>query len=209
MPLPWQAAFPDLQSYSGYAWYRREFELPADWLAGEVLLHFGAVDYWCQVFVNGQLAGDARGRLYPVHPAHPRLDPARAQTEIACASMMRPRTRSPSRAGRTIARDPTSAAPPFDRQQYAARQAGMVHQCRRHLAGCDADGGAADLYRPGARHAGYSCRAGHVRGRRWPGPSSERLPRRCDAASLPRCRRGGAHVGIARWPAGQTGIDAR
>ena len=30
VPLPWQAAFPELQTYSGYAWYRRSFELAAD-----------------------------------------------------------------------------------------------------------------------------------------------------------------------------------
>jgi beta-galactosidase/beta-glucuronidase len=53
VPMPWQAVFPELQTYSGFAWYRRAFDLPEDWLAGELLLHFGAVDYWCRVFVNG------------------------------------------------------------------------------------------------------------------------------------------------------------
>lgn len=65
VPLPWQAAFPELQAYSGYAWYRHEFELDESWLAGELLLHFGAVDYWCQVFVNGQLAGQHEGGYTP------------------------------------------------------------------------------------------------------------------------------------------------
>ena len=57
VPMPWQAAFPELQEYSGYAWYRRTFDVEGDWLDGEALLRFGAVDYWCQVFVNGTLAG--------------------------------------------------------------------------------------------------------------------------------------------------------
>jgi hypothetical protein len=61
VPLPWQAAFPELQQYSGYAWYRRAFDLDAQWLGGELLLTFGAVDYWCQVFVNGQLCGEHEG----------------------------------------------------------------------------------------------------------------------------------------------------
>ncbi|MCW5850670.1 MAG: hypothetical protein KIT87_11400 [Anaerolineae bacterium] len=65
VPLPWQAAFPDLQQYSGYAWYRRVEELTPEWLAGEVLLHFGAVDYWCQVFVNENLAGEHEGGYTP------------------------------------------------------------------------------------------------------------------------------------------------
>src|SRR5215210_5886370 len=61
VPLPWQAAFPELERYSGYAWYRRNFSLDDEWLGGEVLLRFGAVDYWCQVFVNGQLVGEHEG----------------------------------------------------------------------------------------------------------------------------------------------------
>ncbi|MBN9391282.1 MAG: hypothetical protein J0I20_24850 [Chloroflexi bacterium] len=65
VPLPWQAAFKDLAQYSGYAWYRREFDLAEDWLSGDLLLHFGAVDYWCQVFVNGELAGEHEGGYTP------------------------------------------------------------------------------------------------------------------------------------------------
>lgn len=61
VPLPWQAAFQDLGRYSGFAWYRREIELADEWLTGDLLLHFGAVDYWCQLFVNGQLAGEHEG----------------------------------------------------------------------------------------------------------------------------------------------------
>lgn len=66
VPLPWQAAFPDLQQYSGYGWYQTDFEVPAAALNGELLLHFGAVDYWCQVFVNGTLAGEHEGGYMPI-----------------------------------------------------------------------------------------------------------------------------------------------
>ena len=38
-------------------WYHRTIETPAAWLAGRVLLHFGAVDYECRAFVNGQPVG--------------------------------------------------------------------------------------------------------------------------------------------------------
>jgi hypothetical protein len=65
VPLPWQAAFKDLAEYSGYAWYRREFDLGGDWLGGDLLLHFGAVDYWCQVFVNGRMVGQHEGGYTP------------------------------------------------------------------------------------------------------------------------------------------------
>jgi hypothetical protein len=63
--MPWQAAFPELQHYSGYAWYRRSVDLDESWLAGEVLLQFGAVDYWCQVYINGQLASEHEGGYTP------------------------------------------------------------------------------------------------------------------------------------------------
>ena len=65
VPMPWQAALPELERYSGYAWYRRTFQLDETWLAGEVLLQFGAVDYWCQVFLNGRLAGEHEGGYTP------------------------------------------------------------------------------------------------------------------------------------------------
>src|SRR6476661_10793837 len=65
VPLPWQAAFGELENYSGFAWYRRNFEVEPGWLAGEILLQFGAVDYWCEVFLNGQPAGQHEGGYTP------------------------------------------------------------------------------------------------------------------------------------------------
>jgi hypothetical protein len=65
VPMPWQAAFPELSRYSGYAWYQHRFELSPDWMTGELLLHFGAVDYWCQVYVNGQYVGAHEGGYTP------------------------------------------------------------------------------------------------------------------------------------------------
>src|SRR5688572_2851302 len=61
VPLPWQAAFPELEPYGGYAWYMRDFDIDDTWLNGEVLVTFGAVDYWCEVFINGQRAGEHEG----------------------------------------------------------------------------------------------------------------------------------------------------
>ncbi|WP_276358063.1 glycoside hydrolase family 2 protein [Cohnella caldifontis] len=48
-------------------WYRRTFELPADWSAGRVLLHFGAVDYEAEVWINGQSVGKHRGGYSSFH----------------------------------------------------------------------------------------------------------------------------------------------
>lgn len=44
-----------------YLWYRRSFALPPGFFKGRVLLHFGAVDQSCRVWVNGKEAGSHRG----------------------------------------------------------------------------------------------------------------------------------------------------
>lgn len=48
-------------------WYRREFTIPEGWCreCGRVLIHFGAVDYYSEIRVNGQLAGTHRGGYTP------------------------------------------------------------------------------------------------------------------------------------------------
>ena len=42
-------------------WYRRKINVTADNLKGRVLLHFGAVDYEANIFVNGKKAGYHKG----------------------------------------------------------------------------------------------------------------------------------------------------
>ncbi|MDO8539023.1 MAG: glycoside hydrolase family 2 TIM barrel-domain containing protein [Opitutaceae bacterium] len=46
-------------------WYHRTFEIPADWRGARVAVHFGAVDYECQLYVNGAPAGSHRGGFDP------------------------------------------------------------------------------------------------------------------------------------------------
>jgi hypothetical protein len=46
-------------------WYRRTVEVPAAWSGQRVLLHFGAVDWEVQVWVNGKEAGGHRGGYDP------------------------------------------------------------------------------------------------------------------------------------------------
>ena len=46
-------------------WYRRDFEIPAEWKSKRVLLHFGAVDYESEVWVNGAFAGCHIGGYTP------------------------------------------------------------------------------------------------------------------------------------------------
>jgi beta-galactosidase/beta-glucuronidase len=42
-------------------WYHRAFEVPDTWTDRRVLLHFGAVDWSCRVWVNGLEVGQHRG----------------------------------------------------------------------------------------------------------------------------------------------------
>ncbi|MBG0770880.1 MAG: beta-galactosidase, partial [Anaerolineaceae bacterium] len=46
-------------------WYRRTFTLPADWTGSRILLHFGAVDWACRIWVNGEQVGEHSGGYDP------------------------------------------------------------------------------------------------------------------------------------------------
>ncbi len=46
-------------------WYRRSFDIPADWAGKRTLLHFGAVDFESAVWVNGALVGSHKGGSDP------------------------------------------------------------------------------------------------------------------------------------------------
>jgi beta-galactosidase/beta-glucuronidase len=46
-------------------WYSRTFEVPAAWRGKDVLLHFGAVDWRADVFVNGNMVGTHQGGFTP------------------------------------------------------------------------------------------------------------------------------------------------
>src|SRR5512137_2745247 len=46
-------------------WYRRTFTVPEAWNNKTILLHFGAVDWDCDVWVNGTLVGNHKGGYDP------------------------------------------------------------------------------------------------------------------------------------------------
>ncbi|MDR1809313.1 MAG: beta-galactosidase [Prevotella sp.] len=46
-------------------WYYREFMLNPAWKGKQIMLHFGAVDYECKVWVNNELAGTHKGGNNP------------------------------------------------------------------------------------------------------------------------------------------------
>jgi hypothetical protein len=65
VPSSWQAQFADLIGYDGAAWYRRSFAAPAGWRDFMLRLRFGAVNYYAEVWVNGQQVGSHEGGYAP------------------------------------------------------------------------------------------------------------------------------------------------
>lgn len=67
VPGSWEAQFHSEATIFGRAWYRRRVQVPAEWRERAVFLYFGAVNYYCQVWVNGQFLGDHEGGYTPFH----------------------------------------------------------------------------------------------------------------------------------------------
>ena len=68
VPFPIESALSGVQKTMNpdqTLWYRRTFELPADWGKQSVMLHFGAVDWQAVVWVNGQKVSEHRGGYTP------------------------------------------------------------------------------------------------------------------------------------------------
>ena len=66
VPAPWQAD-PRFRDHLGEAWYQREFQVGAEWLAPgrNLMLGFGAVDYYAEVWLNGTKVGEHEGGYLP------------------------------------------------------------------------------------------------------------------------------------------------
>lgn len=61
VPFPVESALSGVMKHVEYMKYRRTFEIPADWKGSNVRLNFGAVDWLCDVYINGKLAGSHQG----------------------------------------------------------------------------------------------------------------------------------------------------
>ncbi len=65
VPFPMESALSGVMQYHPYSWYRREFTVPPDWNGQRILLHFEAVNWRSQIFVNGQNLGTHTGGYDP------------------------------------------------------------------------------------------------------------------------------------------------
>jgi beta-galactosidase len=63
VPHTWQIE-ATVTEYYGTAWYRRTFDVPTDWRTLAVRVEFEAVFHTATVWINGQMAGEHRGRGY-------------------------------------------------------------------------------------------------------------------------------------------------
>jgi len=68
VPFPVESALSGVMKRVGEEnrlWYRRTFDVPAQWAGKRILLHFGAVDWETTVWVNGKQLGTHRGGYDP------------------------------------------------------------------------------------------------------------------------------------------------
>ena len=63
VPTIWNIAFPDAE---GIGFYRKVFDLPADWDGKAVQLHFDGVSYRAEVWLNGRFVGAHLGAYTPL-----------------------------------------------------------------------------------------------------------------------------------------------
>lgn len=68
VPYPLESALSGVKKQlfpSEWLWYRRDFTVPNEWKNEKLLLHFGAVDWRAEVYVNGIKACQHEGGYYP------------------------------------------------------------------------------------------------------------------------------------------------
>jgi beta-mannosidase len=65
MQLPTNWYLTDVGDFFGTIWFRREFRVPAELRGQRLFLRFGAVDYFADVWLNGEYLGSHEGMFNP------------------------------------------------------------------------------------------------------------------------------------------------
>ncbi|GCE23029.1 glycoside hydrolase family 2 protein [Dictyobacter kobayashii] len=66
VPFAWETAISGVgQEWLPAGWYHLRLQRPQEWARERTILHFGAVHYLCQVWVNGLWIGEHRGGYLP------------------------------------------------------------------------------------------------------------------------------------------------
>ena len=83
VPYPMESAVSGVMQYHAWSWYRTVFGVPAGWGGQRVILHFDAVTWEAQVFVNGHSLGVHKGGYDSFSfDITPYLSIAKAQQEL-------------------------------------------------------------------------------------------------------------------------------
>lgn len=61
VPFPVESALSGVMEHHDRLWYRRTFTVPPAWAGQQIRLHFGAIDFESEVFINGKSMGIHRG----------------------------------------------------------------------------------------------------------------------------------------------------
>ena len=65
VPFPVESALSGVMEHHERLWYKRTFTIPENWKGERILLHFGAVDFLSEVFINGKSVGVHKGGYDP------------------------------------------------------------------------------------------------------------------------------------------------
>ena len=65
VPFPVESALSGIMEQLDKFWYRRTFEIPSKWKGKKILIHFGAVEYEAEVFINEKKIGLHKGGYLP------------------------------------------------------------------------------------------------------------------------------------------------
>lgn len=61
VPYPVESAISGVMQHYDRMWYKRYFDVPTEWSGKKIILHFGAVDWEAEVYINGTSLGIHRG----------------------------------------------------------------------------------------------------------------------------------------------------
>jgi len=61
VPFPVESALSGVMEHHDRLWYRRNFFIPAQWKGKRIMIHFGAIDWESEIFINGKSLGIHKG----------------------------------------------------------------------------------------------------------------------------------------------------
>lgn len=83
VPFPVESALSGVMEHHDRLWYRRTFSIPKKWDGKRTMMHFGAIDWESEIFINGKSLGIHKGGYDEIiHDITPYLTTKREQEVI-------------------------------------------------------------------------------------------------------------------------------